>query len=60
MLPMPIPAITMRSLAAGRWLLPSADEVMMNGTPKEAPAVFKKSRRVGRLLRLMGNPSLNS
>src|SRR5580704_16145712 len=58
MLPMPIPPMMIRSLAAGRWLLPSADDVMMNGTPNAAPApapaVLRNSRRVDRFLWVMG------
>src|SRR5580692_8445705 len=55
---MPIPPITMRSLAAGRSLLPRAAEVMMKGTPNAAPApapaVLRNSRRVDRFLWVIG------
>ena len=58
MLPIPIPPITIRSLAAGRSLLPSAAEVMMKGTPKAAPVFFRKLRRVDFFfVRLMGETS---
>jgi hypothetical protein len=57
---MPMPPITMRSLAAGRSLFPNALDVMMNGTPNAAPEVFKKSRRVGRFFALMSEVSLTN
>ena len=57
MLPRPIPAMTMRSLAAGRSALPNAEDVMMVGSPYAAvatvPAVLRKSRRVPALRTLV-------
>src|SRR5262249_40183946 len=47
MLPMPMPPITIRSLAGGRSSLPKAVEGITAGAATAAPATLRNSRREG-------------